>query len=132
MISPSIDFHAMIEQADDAVETLSVEEVSEKLQHKGILIVDIRDIRELEREGRIPGARHVPRGMLEFWIHPESPYFKDYFEEAEHIILHCNRGWRSALAAKALADIGIPVAHMAGGYSEWKEKDLPTESYERK
>ena len=132
MISPTIDFHAMIEQADDAVETLSVEEVSEILQQEGTLIVDIRDVRELEREGRIPGARHVPRGMLEFWIHPESPYFKDYFEDAENIILHCNRGWRSALAAKALNDIGIPVAHMAGGYSEWKEKDLPTESYERK
>ena len=132
MINPSIDFHDMIDQADAAVETLSAEQVKEKLEDNESLIVDIRDIRELEREGRIPGSKHVPRGMLEFWIHPESPYFKEYFEQAEEIILHCNRGWRSALAAKALKDIGIVVSHMAGGYSEWLKKEFPVEKYERK
>ena len=132
MLEPKIEFHEMIKQADAAVETLTVDQVNEKLDQEGVLIVDIRDIRELERDGRIPGSKHVPRGMLEFWIHPESPYFKEYFDEAKEIILHCNRGWRSALAANALKDIGIDVAHIDGGYGEWTKKGFPKEDYVRK
>ncbi|NKB61659.1 MAG: rhodanese-like domain-containing protein [Gammaproteobacteria bacterium] len=119
----------MIVNADNAVTTLTPEDVDARRMKPGTLVVDIRDIRELEREGRIPGTKHIPRGMLEFWMHPDSPYFKDYFEDAEEVILHCNRGWRSALAAKALLDIGIEVAHMDGGFTDWLQKDLPTESY---
>ena len=129
---PTIDFETMIARADDAVTTLTPEEVNEKLAGNRTLVIDIRDVRELEREGRIPGTRHIPRGMLEFWIHPGSPYFKSWFEEIDEVVLHCNRGWRSALAAKALLDIGIGVAHMSGGYAEWLEKDLPTEAYVKK
>ena len=132
MIKSNIDFETMISQADDAVTTLSPEQVNEKLNDKSVLVVDIRDVRELEREGRIPGSKHVPRGMLEFWMHPGSPYYKDYFNLPEEIILHCNRGWRSALAAKALSDIGITVSHMSGGFSEWLEKKLPVEEFSRK
>ena len=132
MKKPTVDFQTMIQQADNAVTTLSPAEVAQKTEDPGTLIVDIRDIRELEREGRIPGSKHIPRGMLEFWIHPDSPYFKEYFNDAEDIILHCNRGWRSALAAKALKDIGIDASHMAGGYTQWKEENLPTEEYKRK
>ena len=134
---PSIDFDTMISQADDAVETLTPCAVQAILETKNdseerVLLVDIRDIRELEREGRIPGSTHVPRGMLEFWIHPDSPYFKDYFDAADRVILHCNRGWRSALAAKALQDIGLEVAHMSGGYSEWVKLGLATEPVEKR
>ena len=138
---PTVDFDTMISQADDAVETLTPWDVQTILDGQGdsqgdsdehVLLVDIRDIRELEREGRIPGSTHVPRGMLEFWIHPDSPYFKDYFDAADRVILHCNRGWRSALAAKALQDIGLEVAHMSGGYSEWVKLGLATETVEKR
>ncbi|NKB77539.1 MAG: rhodanese-like domain-containing protein [Gammaproteobacteria bacterium] len=132
MKPPAVSFDTMISRADDAVTTLSPGEVNEHLSREGVLLVDIRDVRELEREGRIPGSKHIPRGMLEFWMHPDSPYFKPYFEDANEVVLHCNRGWRSALAAKALLDIGIDVAHMSGGYSEWVERDLPTEPYVKK
>ena len=132
MLNPSIDFKTMIEHADSKVTTLSPAEVALRQQETGTLLVDIRDIRELERDGRIPGSRHVPRGMLEFWIHPQSPYFKGYFSDAESIILYCNKGWRSALAAKALHDIGIEVAHMSGGFDGWREKGLDTENYARR
>ncbi len=132
MLKPNIDFKAMIQQADDAVQTMTPTEVSKQLGASDVLLVDIRDVRELEREGRIPDSKHIPRGMLEFWVHPDSPYFKPYFESAKTIILYCNRGWRSALAAKALKDIGIEAAHMAGGYAGWVEDNLPTEHYVRR
>ena len=78
-------------------------------------------IRELQRDGTIPGAMHVPRGMLEFWIDPESPYFRKEFEAAESLILFCNKGWRSALAAQTLKRMGAQgVAHMSGGMENWK------------
>jgi rhodanese-related sulfurtransferase len=90
--------------------------------------VDIRDPRELEREGRLPGAFHCPRGMLEFWIDPESPYAKPLFQEDKTFVFACAGGWRSALAAKTAQDMGLkPVAHMAGGFGAWKAAGLPVE-----
>ena len=132
MIQPSVDFETMVADAEAGVHALSPEQVEEKLKEESVLLVDLRDVRELEREGRIPGSKHVPRGMLEFWIHPGSPYFKEYFNQASEIILHCNRDWRSALSAKALGDIGITVSHLKGGFSAWKEKGLPVEDYQRR
>ncbi len=132
MIQPTVDFETMVANAEAGVNALSPEQVKEKLADDTVLLVDLRDVRELEREGRIPGSKHVPRGMLEFWIHPGSPYFRDYFNQASEIILHCNRDWRSALAAKALSEIGIEVAHMQGGLTAWKERGLPVEEYQRK
>ncbi len=131
-INPATSFEEMIKQADEAVTTLAPQQVMKLMENSSALLVDIRDIRELEREGRITGSKHVPRGMLEFWMHPGSPYYREYFGEAGQIILYCNRGWRSALAASQLKDLGLEVAHMSGGFSEWKEKGLPTESYQRK
>ena len=122
----------MVANAEAGVNALSPEQVREKLADDTVLLVDLRDVRELEREGRIPGSKHVPRGMLEFWIHPGSPYFRDYFNQASEIILHCNRDWRSALAAKALSEIGIEVSHLRGGLTSWKEQGLPVEEYQRK
>ena len=122
----------MVTNAEAGVNALSPEQVKEKLADDTVLLVDLRDVRELEREGRIPGSKHVPRGMLEFWIHPGSPYFRDYFNQASEIILHCNRDWRSALAAKALSEIGIEVSHLRGGLTAWKEQGLPVEEYQRK
>ena len=85
------------------------------------MFVDIRDVRELEREGTIPGAFHAPRGMLEFWVDPESPYHKEIFASGRRFVLYCASAWRSALAAKCLCDMGLEgVAHIEGGFTAWK------------
>ena len=131
MQNPNTSFEDMLSRADHAVTTYTVEETQVRLKETGVLLVDIRDIRELERTGRIVGARHVPRGMLEFWMYPDSPYYRDYLGEASEVILYCNRGWRSALAASQMKDLGLLVSHMDGGFSEWKDKDLPIEMFQR-
>ncbi|MBK52533.1 MAG: rhodanese [Gammaproteobacteria bacterium] len=95
-----------------------------RLGEPGLVLVDLRDIRELKRDGRIPGSVHVPRGMLEFWVDPSSPYYKKQFDDAESLILYCNKGARSALAAQSLQRMGLEaVAHMIGGMSRW-ESDI--------
>ena len=132
MISPNTSFKEMIERADAQVVTLSPGEVAARLDKPGVVLLDIRDVRELEHDGKIPGSYHIPRGMLEFWIHPESPYFRDYFRACSELVIHCNRGWRSALAACTLKNLGIEASHMSGGYSEWQGQGWPTEDYSRK
>jgi len=93
-----------------------------------VVLVDLRDPRELEREGRIPSAFHCPRGMLEFWIDPESPYHKPVFAEDKKFVFFCGGGWRSALSAKTAQDMGLkPVAHIAGGFKAWKDSGGPVE-----
>jgi rhodanese-related sulfurtransferase len=109
-----------------------VDEVTaqEALAMKGddVVIVDIRDIRELERDGRIPGSYHAPRGMLEFWVDPESPYHKPIFAEEKTFIIHCASGWRSLLATQTLQRMGLkPVRNLAGGFSAWKAAGGPVE-----
>jgi rhodanese-related sulfurtransferase len=89
--------------------------------------VDLRDVRELERDGMIPGAFHAPRGMLEFWVDPQSPYYKPVFAEGKSFILYCQADWRGVLAAATLADMGMPgVLHLEGGYGEWRKAGGPT------
>ena len=120
---------ALLEEANSAIETLSVDEAKSVLGQEGVTFVDLRDPRELEREGRIPGAFHCPRGMLEFWIDPESPYFKPVFGEDRRFVFFCAGGWRSALAAKTAQDMGLaPVAHIEGGFGAWKKAGAPTET----
>ena len=93
-----------------------------------VIFVDLRDPRELERDGMIPGAFHCPRGMLEFWIDPESPYFKPVFGEDKRFVFFCAAGWRSALATHAVQQMGLaPVAHVAGGFSAWREAGGPVD-----
>ena len=96
-------------------------------------IIDIRDIRELWREGRIPGALHCPRGMNEFWIDPQSPYHKPIYASGKRFVLYCAGAWRSALEAKMFQEMGLTnVAHMAGGFTAWKAAGMPVETVERK
>ena len=115
----------LVAEADDAVETVTVAAALER-QQAGALIVDLRDIRERAREGFIPGSFHAPRGMIEFWVDPDSPYFKDVFGGDREFIFHCASGWRSALATKAVQDMGLtPVSHIGGGFTAWKEADAP-------
>ncbi|MEM7120579.1 MAG: rhodanese-like domain-containing protein [Pseudomonadota bacterium] len=112
----------MVEKASQEIETVPVETVKSLLDEDGTVIVDIRDVRELDREGMIPGAMHVPRGMLEFWVDPESPYHKEIFTSGKRFIFYCASAWRSALATKALQDMGLePVAHMEGGFTAWQK-----------
>lgn len=115
-------FRQLVDEAEAIIETLTVEQVKPLLDDDGVQIIDIRDIRELKREGKMPGAYHCPRGMLEFWIDPESPYHKDIFAKDQKFVFFCGGGWRSALAARSAHEMGIgPVAHMAGGWAEWKK-----------
>ena len=118
----------LVKQAYSEIETLSPEEAIACYNNKNVIIVDVRDIRELEREGRIPGSFHAPRGMLEFWADPESPYHHAQFSSGKKLILHCAKGWRSALSTKTLQDMGVPnVCHFDGGFAAWKESGGPTE-----
>lgn len=119
---------ALVDDAGARVPSLSVTEVADKLDDAAYRIVDIRDPRELEREGQLPGAFRAPRGMLEFWVDPESPYYKPELDDGRTLVLYCGSAWRSALAGAALRDMGRDdVMHMAGGFSAWKAADLPIE-----
>ena len=120
-------------EAEAEIETLTVDQAKDMLGQDGVTIVDIRDIRELQREGVVPGAWHVPRGMLEFWIDPDSPYAKERFQSGDKFVFFCGGGMRSALACKTAQDMGLqPVAHIAGGYGAWRDAGAPTAEYEKK
>lgn len=120
-------FKALVDEAMTQVITLSVEQAQARLGDPAVQIVDIRDVRELEREGTLPGALLAPRGMLEFWVDPASPYFKPVFaDEGKTFVLFCGAGWRSALATKTLMDMGMRnVAHIDGGFAAWKQAEAP-------
>ena len=112
----------LVAVAEREVETLSVEDANRAAQRDDVVVVDLRDIRERVREGFIPGSLHVPRGMLEFWVDPETPYYKDVFGSGKHFVFYCQSGWRSALATKAVQDMGLtPVSHIGGGFAAWAE-----------
>ena len=125
-------FRALVDEAMAQVTTHSVDQVRQRLDDPALQLVDIRDARELEREGTLPGAINAPRGMLEFWVDPDSPYYKPVFGDAgKQYVLFCGAGWRSGLAAKALQDMGMTnVAHIDGGFTEWAKQGAPVESYE--
>ena len=113
-------------EAEKQIETLSVDQVMKEKEAPEVLLVDIRDIRELWREGTIPGSIHAPRGMLEFWVDPESPYHRKDFSSGKKFIFFCAGGLRSALAAQTAQNMGLkPVAHMAGGFGAWKNAEGP-------
>ena len=125
-------FRALVDEAMAQGTTHSVDQVRQRLDDPALQLVDIRDARELEREGTVPGVINAPRGMLEFWVDPDSPYYKPVFgDEDKQYVLFCGAGWRSALAAKALQDMGMTnVAHIDGGFTEWAKQGAPGESYE--
>ncbi|WP_298103058.1 rhodanese-like domain-containing protein [Bradyrhizobium sp.] len=124
---------ALVDEANAAIETLSAADAIKAAQSEDVVIVDIRDPRELERDGRVPGSFSCTRGMLEFWIDPASPYAKPIFQQDKKFIFYCAGGLRSALAAKAAQDMGLkPVAHIAGGYAAWREAGGPIEKWEPK
>ncbi|MCC0043703.1 MAG: rhodanese-like domain-containing protein [Brucellaceae bacterium] len=122
-------YRALVDEANAEIETISAQEAAKRAEGGDTLLIDIRDVRELQREGRVPGAQHCPRGMLEFWIDPESPYHKDIFSSGKSFVFFCAAGWRSALATKTAQDMGLDkVAHIEGGFGAWRDAGLPIEA----
>lgn len=126
-------FKQLVAEAEAEIETISVEDAKGLVDDEDTVIVDLRDIRELWHGGTIPGSVHAPRGMLEFWVDPESPYHREVFASGKKLVFFCAAGWRSALAAKAVQDMGVsPVAHIGGGFAAWTEADGPVQVKEKK
>jgi rhodanese-related sulfurtransferase len=123
----------LVLEASSEIETLTVEQARALLGRPDVTFIDLRDPRELWREGGIPGAINVTRGMLEFWIDPASPYHKAFFASGNKFVFFCGGGWRSALAAKTAQDMGLtPVCHIEGGFGSWKQAGAPVEAIEQK
>lgn len=121
-------FRDLLDEANAEIDGLTPEAAAEMLGDPGVTFVDLRDPREVEREGHIAGARSCTRGMLEFWIDKESPYHKEWFASGNRFVFFCAGGWRSALATKTAQDMGLtPVAHIIGGYGAWRDAGLPVE-----
>jgi rhodanese-related sulfurtransferase len=111
-------------EAEELIETWTVEEAMSRHGDDDVVFVDIRDIRELWREGAIPDAVHAPRGMLEFWVDPQSPYAREVFQSGKRFAFFCAGGLRSALAARAVQEMGLsPVCHIQGGFAAWKDAE---------
>jgi rhodanese-related sulfurtransferase len=118
----------LVADAYKEIETVQVADALKLKDDPNILLVDLRDVRELARDGRIPGALHAPRGMLEFWVDPESPYYKSVFGSGKKFVFFCAGGLRSALAAQAVQQMGLePVCHIEGGFRAWKDAGGPVE-----
>ena len=126
-------YKTLLDEANAKIRTLPIDEAVALHGREDVVFVDLRDPRELDREGRIPGAVHCPRGMLEFWIDPESPYHKPVFAQDKTFVFFCAAGWRSALSAATAQDMGLqPVAHVEGGFTAWKNTGGPVETTEPK
>ena len=118
----------LVADAEAQIEKLDVEQAIALPADSDYLFVDLRDIRELQSVGRIPGALHCPRGLLEFWLDPQSPYHKPELNSGKKLLFYCAVGWRSALATKTAQDMGAQkVAHLAGGFQAWQAADGPIE-----
>ena len=123
----------LVEAAEREIETVTVEQARAMHGRDDVVMIDIRDIRELERDGRVPGAFHCPRGMLEFWIDPQSQYHKPVFAQDKTFLFFCAGGLRSALAAQTAHRMGLkPVAHIGGGFAAWRDAGGPVEKWEPK
>lgn len=126
-------FRQMVDEAKGRITSIKLEDAKARLGRDDVVFVDLRDVRELEREGMIPGAFHCPRGMLEFWLDPESPYHKDVFASGKEFVFYCNAAWRSALAADTAQEMGLPrVLDMDGGFTAWKNAGYPVAPRESK
>ena len=123
----------LLAEAEAKIETVAPEAARDLLGRPDILFVDLRDPREREREGIIPGAFSCPRGMLEFWIDPESPYHKSEFASGKRFVFFCAGGWRSALATATAKEMGLDnVCHIAGGFGAWRKAEFPVETLAKK
>ncbi|GAB5468409.1 MAG: rhodanese-like domain-containing protein [Rhodospirillales bacterium] len=117
----------MVSAARERIEEIETKDAIAMVGDPAVVIVDLRDVRERQRGGYIPGSFHCPRGMLEFWVDPSSPYFKDIFGEDKTFVFHCASGWRSALSVATLQDMGFKAAHLKEGFSTWEKQGGPVE-----
>ncbi|PSL18425.1 rhodanese-like domain-containing protein [Shimia abyssi] len=117
----------MVSAARARIEEVETPDMIAMLDDPSVLVVDLRDVRERQKLGYIPGSFHCPRGMLEFWVDPESPYFKPIFGEDRKFVFHCASGWRSALSVALLQDMGFEAAHLKEGFSTWEKQGGPVE-----
>ena len=123
----------LVAEAEREIVTLTLDQVRAAMDDPNTQIIDIRDVRELWLHGKIPGALHSPRGMNEFWIDPACVYHKPVYASGKRFVVYCAGAWRSALEAKMFQNMGLTnVAHMAGGFTEWKAAGMPIEIVERK
>ena len=122
----------MVAEAKSKINEIDAKEAIKLFNDDNVIFIDIRDIRERQKLGFIPGSFHAPRGMLEFWIDPESPYFKDIFNTNKKYIFHCAAGWRSALAVSTLKDMGFEASHITDGFSGWVNEKGPIEFKSKK
>jgi rhodanese-related sulfurtransferase len=128
MIKVKTSVMKLVESAKKQINNLEVRDAIKIHSNKTNLFVDVRDIREIQKSGRILGAKHVPRCMLEFWIDPESPYHKKFFNDNCHFIFYCASDWRSALATATANEIGLlNTSHLVGGFDKWLEVNGPIE-----
>ena len=129
MLNMKKGYKQLLAEADKEIRTLSPQEAVALHGSDDVVFVDLRDPRELDREGRMPGAFRCTRGMLEFWIDPDSPYHKPIFAEDKRFVFFCAGGWRSALAAQTAQDMGLEnVAHIEGGFGAWRKAGGPVEA----
>ncbi len=117
----------MVSRARAKIEEVETMDAIAMVEDPGVVIVDLRDVRERQRSGFIPGSFHCPRGMLEFWVDPESPYFKEVFGQEKKFLFHCASGWRSALSVLTLKEMGFEAAHLREGFSTWEAQGGPVE-----
>ena len=126
-------YKALLEAAEAEIETLTAAQAATLLGDENVQFVDIRDVRELQREGKVPGAFHATRGMLEFWIDPDSPYYKDIFGSGKRFVFYCQSGWRSALATQTVQRMGLEnVCHIGGGFRSWADAGQEVETVEKR
>ena len=122
----------MVAEARGHIEEIEIKDLIGMLDDPNVVVVDIRDVRERQRSGFIPGSVHAPRGMVEFWVDPDSPYFKEVFADDKKFVFHCASGWRSALTVATLQNMGFEAAHLREGFSKWAEQGGPVEMPESK
>jgi rhodanese-related sulfurtransferase len=122
----------MVKTARARIEEIETPDLIAMLDDPNVVVVDIRDVRERQRGGFIPGSFHAPRGMIEFWVDPDSPYFKEIFGQDKTFVFHCASGWRSAITVATLQDMGFEAAHLKEGFSTWEKQGGPVEKPEPK
>lgn len=122
----------MVDAARARIDEIETPDLIAMMEDPDVVIVDLRDIRERQRSGFIPGSFHAPRGMIEFWVDPDSPYFKPIFAEDKKFVFHCASGWRSAITTATLKDMGFDASHLREGFSSWEKHGGPVEHPEKK
>jgi len=121
----------MVKDARERIREIETKDLIALLEDENVVIVDLRDVRERQKLGFIPKSFHCPRGMVEFWVDPASPYFKDIFAQEKHFVFHCASGWRSALTVSTLMEMGFEnISHLREGFTSWKEMGAPIEYYD--